>query len=370
MIWFLLFSLAVFLIYYLHFIVAQRAWRRLKGVQSNEIDLHYVRVEDYFGRSFRAKMQDWLELPAAETSTPTLREIAKGNERLFVAPTAAYPDAITESGILAVENDFSCGTNCRFQREVMARGDADIGISSRLQALASDGDVTLRQGVEVIRWVDAKGMIDIRDRCRVGARATSGVRIRLGLDARCLSLCAPEIETQGRQEAVVSLQLARAGSILIPPPENEDGSLMEQEGINLKKLHRMSEDTWIYEGDLDFTDPVHLRANLVVMGKFCCGEASLIEGDIRARSIEIGGVSLCKGNLISERDLLLGRRATFQGVVHAGGSMRLSRGVRGFNVSHPVVAFAGGRLAVEPNVVVNGKLSSNEYVQAVFGASM
>ncbi|MCX6620800.1 MAG: polymer-forming cytoskeletal protein, partial [Acidobacteria bacterium] len=150
----------------------------------------------------------------------------------------------------------------------------------------------------------------------------------------------------------------------------DDGTLAEQDGINLKHLHRMSSDTWIYEGDLEFQQPVHLRANLVVMGKFVCGEASLLEGDIRARSIEIGAVSLCKGNLVAERDLLLGRRVTFQGVIHAGASMRLARGVRGFNVGHPVVAFAGGRLAVEPNVVVNGKLASNEYVQAVFGASM
>ena len=370
MIWFLLFSLTVFVVYYLHFIVAQRAWRRMRGVQSNEIDLHYVRVEDYFGRSFRAKMQDWMELPAMDTSTANLREIEKGSERLFVAPVAAYPDSVRESGILAVENAFTCGANCRFLREIFARQSADIGVNSRLQAIAVDGDLTLRQGVDVVRWVDAKGMLDIRDRCRVGARATSSTRIRLGLDSRCLSLFAPEIETQGRQEAVVSLQLARAGSILIPPPENEDGSLAEQDGINLKRLHRMSADTWIYEGDLDFQQPVHLRASLVVMGKFVCGEASLLEGDIRARSIEIGGVSLCKGNLVAERDLLLGRRATFQGVLHAGGNMRLARGVRGFNVSHPVAGFAGERLAVEPNVVVNGKLSSNLFVQAVFGASM
>lgn len=370
MIFFLLFSIAVFLIYYLHFVVAQRAWRRLKGVQSNEIDLHYVRVEDYFGKSFRAKMQDWMELPALESSTANLREIEKGNEKLFVAPVAAYPDSIRESGILAVEDTFTCGANCRFLREIYAKQSADIGVNSKLQAIAVDGDLTLRQGVEVVRWVDARGVLDIRDRCRVGARATSTGKIRLGLDSRCLSLFAPEIETQGRQEAVVSLQLARAGSILIPPPENEDGTLAEQDGINLKKLHRMSADTWIYEGDLEFQEPVHLRANLVVMGKFVCGEASLLEGDVRARTIEVGAVSLCKGNLVAERELLLGRRATFQGVLHAGGMMRLARGVRGFNVAHPVVAFSGARLAVEPNVVVNGKLSSNEYVQAVFGASM
>ncbi|MCC7498532.1 MAG: hypothetical protein IT160_13205 [Bryobacterales bacterium] len=369
MLWFLLFSITVFIIYYLHFAVAQRAWRQMRGGQSNEIDLHYVRVEDYFGRSFRSKMQDWMELPALESSTANLREIEKGNERLYIAPAAAYPDSVRESGILAIENTFTCGSGCRFQREIYVRDTADIGVNSRLQAIAVDGNLTLRQGVQVVRWVDAKGILDIRDRCRVGARATSATRIVLGLDSRCLSLFAPEIETQGRQEIVSSLPRQRPGSILIPPPENEDGSLAEQEGINLKRLHRMSSDTWIYEGDLEFRQAVQLRANLVVMGKFVCGEASLLEGDVRARLIRVGTGSLCKGNLVAEGELLLARHTTFQGILHSGGAMRLARGVRGFNVSQQVAAFAGERLAVEPNVVVHGKLSSNQFVQAVFGAS-
>lgn len=369
MIWFLLFSVTVFLIYYLHFSVAHRAWNRMRGTQSNEIDLHYVRVEDYFGRSFRSKMQDWMELPALPSSTANLREIEKGNERLYLTPMAAYPDSIRESGILAVEKSFSCGANCRFQREIYAGQVADIGVNSRLQAIAVDGDLTLRQGVEVVRWVDAKGTLDVGDRCRIGARVTSGTLIRLGLDCRALSLYAPEIETQGRQDAVVSLQLKEARSILIPPPENEDGSLAAQEGVNLDRLHRMSADTWIYEGDLEFQQAVHLRANLVVAGKFVCGEASLIEGDVRARSIEIGATSFCKGNLVAGKQLLLSRRTTFQGVLHCGGVMRLARGVRGFNPARPVVAFARERLVVEPNVVVKGKLSSNLCVQTVFGAS-
>ena len=49
---------------YLHFYFAHSRWRHVRGQETEDIDPSYVRREDYFGQSFRTKLQSWLELPA------------------------------------------------------------------------------------------------------------------------------------------------------------------------------------------------------------------------------------------------------------------------------------------------------------------
>ena len=80
---FLLFTICFGAIFYLHFSAAHRAWRRIKGRQSAELDMDYVRMEDYFGQSFRTKLAVWIKtLPPAANgtngSTTGLRVFDKG----------------------------------------------------------------------------------------------------------------------------------------------------------------------------------------------------------------------------------------------------------------------------------------------------
>jgi hypothetical protein len=64
-------------------------------------------------------------------------------------------------------------------------------------------------------------------------------------------------------------------------------------------------------------------------------------------------------------DIVLKPNTYFQGLLHAGGAMRLSRGVRGLRDKLPVAAYAAGVVTMESNVVVNGKVASAHRVVAV-----
>ena len=72
-----------------------------------------------------------------------------------------------------------------------------------------------------------------------------------------------------------------------------------------------------------------------------------------------------KANLVAQGNMTLGHAVFFQGVLYAGGTMRLRHGVRGLREGIPVAAYADGPLLVESNCVINGKLASGTYVQAV-----
>ena len=362
---FLLYSAFFLALFYLHFALAHRAWLTIRGKRSSELDMSYVRLEDYFGQSFRRKLKHWLTtLPAAANSTANLRVYHHGQERIFVAPSVQYPGGRVEKEILVAEGTFACGNNCDFRREVMVHGDCTIGEGTSLQAIAADGALFLGEAVTVRRWVDAAGKLTIGTDTAISSRATSRTAIEFLPGAYAQSLFAPEIFTEGRNDESPELSV-KTGPVL-QIPHRPDDSPKAQHGFDPQKLFSMGGGTYAYEGDLDITAPLHLRAPLVVRGHFSCGKESLLEADVKAhRNITIGPASVVKGNLVCDGDMLLKPDVYFQSILQAGGQMRLSFGVRGLREKLPVAAHATGALTLESNIVIKGKVSSAHRVIAV-----
>jgi len=361
---FLLFSLFFCAVFYLHFSMAHRAWRKIKGRESAELDMGYVRMEDYFGQSFRAKLAVWIKtLPRATNSSTGLQVFDKGNERIFVAGGAQYPAGRKEREILVIEGDFACGRDCDFEKEVMVKGNCAIGPDTQMQALAVDGTLHLGQGSRVRRWADAVKHLTVGQDTVVASRVTSRTSIEFLPGAQALSLFAPEVFTEGRHENELQIEVAPA-SVAQLPHLDKDAKAMH--GYDPAKLFSMGGNTFLYNGDLHLTAPLHLRAPFVVRGNFSCPKESLLEADVKAYgSIAIGAASVVKGNLTAGRDIILKPNTYFQGLLHAGAAMRLSRGVRGLRDKLPVAAYAAGVMTVESNVVVNGKLASAQRVVAL-----
>src|SRR5579871_4546540 len=117
---FIIFTLLFAGMLYLQFYVAHRQWKKVKGQQAQEIDVGYVRMEDYLAQSFRRKVKDWLKLPA-ETTSEQGRTILKGSETIRVSTAADYGAGEHCDDILVVEGDFKCGPDCVFSREILVK---------------------------------------------------------------------------------------------------------------------------------------------------------------------------------------------------------------------------------------------------------
>lgn len=362
---FLVFSLLFAGVLYLHFLQAHRAWRAIRGRQSLELDMGYVRMENYFGHSFRRKLKQWLEtLPMAPGAGAGVRVYDHGRERIYVTREVRYPAGRVEREMVVSEGVFSCGPNCDFQNEVMVRGEGEVGEGSMLQAIAADGALRLGQGVTMRRWVDAAGRLTIGADTTIHSRATSRTGIEFLPGACAQSLFAPEIVTEGRDDQPAGFSLRSSGVVQIP--HREGGTVQPGSGYDPARLFSMGGGTYLYEGNLEVTAPLHLRTPLVVRGNFSCGSESLLEGDLKAYGkITIGQGSMVKGNLVAEGDLLLRPYVYFQGLLQAGHEMRISRGCRGVRSGLPVAAHATRVLTLESNVVIYGKVSSAERVLAV-----
>ena len=362
---FVIFAAIFLVIFYVHFLLAHRAWLAIRGKQSTELDMGYVRLEDYFGQSFRRKLKHWLAtLPSATNSTAGLRVYDHGRERIYVAPPVQYPGGRVEKEILVTEGAFACGPNCDFRNELMVKGDGEIGEGTSLQAIAADGALQLGEGVTVRRWVDAVGKLTIGADTAIHSRATSRTAIEFLPGAHAQSLFAPEIATEGRNDESIALSAERGALVQIPHRAGE--TPRASHGFDPAKLFSMGGGTYFYEGNLDVTAPLHLRAPLVVRGHFSCGKESLLEADVKAHgNITVGAASVVKGNLVADGNLVLKPDVYFQALLRAGGELRLSFGVRGLREKLPVAAHATRVLTLESNVVINGKVSSANRVVAV-----
>jgi predicted acyltransferase (DUF342 family) len=353
-------------ILYLHFYFAHSRWRHVRGQETEDIDPSYVRREDYFGQSFRTKLQSWLDLPSIALPDG-VRTIQKDGEMIRVSPALRLADRAQSDEIQAVQEDFSCGAASHLSREIYAAGNAAIGTGSKLQALAADGDVTLSSDVEIARWVDSWGALHLGRHCTIHSRATSRKSVYLDAGVQARSVFAPEVTTAPAAVDPARHPMASQDQRLqIPPPDGANRSALRQMGLDLSKLTPLGSECWIYAGSLRPRMPVHLTAQLVVKGDCSIPAGSVLENDLKASGdLFIGAGSECKGNLISEKVLGVGPGVHFGGIIHADGEILVGYGVRGESVEGPVAVDAGSWLYVEQGVTVRGKLSSGERVRVV-----
>jgi hypothetical protein len=146
----------------------------------------------------------------------------------------------------------------------------------------------------------------------------------------------------------------------IPPAKSE---LFDKSGIKAGKLIEQGPGSWIYDGDLRPALPVRVLTGLIVRGDCILPDGSVIEGDIKSKAnLSLGARSVCRGNAIAEGDLTVGASATFHGVLHSGGTLRIHAGARGGDPEAHVAAYAAGNLLLSGDVIVHGKLAAGENV--------
>jgi predicted acyltransferase (DUF342 family) len=366
---FITFSIVFAALVYSHFLLAYRAWRISRSEETTDIDLNYVRMEDYFARSFRLKVSEWLRLPDQSATPDGTRRIRKGKEYILVSNAAEYAPQSHATDILVVSGLFKCLAGCIFHSEIYAQGDASIGAGTQLQSIAVDGNLTLGPHVRIARWADCQGNMDVGVNSVVRSRVTAGGTLRLRNGTQVKSAFAPAVSTCGD-----SFKAPQKGDeppmprLEIPDTDAAESQTDEWSGagLDLKRLSKLSPDCWLYDGDLKPSDPVHLKAKLIIRGDCSVPPGSVLEKDIKSkRSLSIGAGSVCRGNVVADEDVSIGPSCRFYGIVHAGKNLRLCAGVSGGDQDARVAAFGEETLTIEENVLVHGKVASGSGFVAV-----
>jgi hypothetical protein len=366
MLGYLILFLTFVLLFGMSFYYAFREWLRPEDNTPIPVDVEYVRVENYFGTSFRAKMQEWLEsakpVQTAEPLKPPVEALLEkpNGERILLLNSGKFGGDAEHDELLCCDGDLEIADRSVFLREIYSRGKVETGAAVQLQAVAADRDVTLGLDNDVARWVDANGRVWLRRGTVVHARVSSQESIQLDIGVGTQSLYAPLIFTVGykpmagytapEEEALQAIADAREGMGIAGLPTS---------------VARLAADTLLVRGDLELKPGSRVDSNLIVQGTLRSGADCAFIGDVKAGAIELGPRNEASRNLVSGSNLNLGVSCRVAKSVVAETDVLLSPGTRIGQPGKMAVVSAGQDIKLEQDVAVWGKISAGKSIITV-----
>lgn len=356
----LLFTFVFLMLLAAHFFFAWRGWRQLKGLALHDIDMNYVRQEDYFGRSFRNQLQTWLSIPGETVGL--CRRIQTPNDTLEVYSGAAHFPRLTDSDAVIVAERIAADEQAVFHRELYARNECVIGASSRLQAVACDGRLHIGPSCQVVRWADAAGDVELGEGSQVGARLTSRGQVLLRVGARAKTVYAPSVITvNGHQPPQPPL---------LRPVELNSHTITHSQtlariGLLTHKFTQLVDDTWIYHADFKPKSPLTIQVNLIIYGDAHLPAGSIVQKNCKVRGQLHAELVRFEGSLFVEGDAHLGDGVQLGPITSGNGRIQLGRDISSAHPGRDSVIFARQELLVGRGLRWRGKLSSLGWVRVM-----
>ena len=347
-----------------------REWLRPWDDAPLPIDVEYVRVENYLGASFRAKMQQWLAAAhpngAVTPDSPVrLRLGPPPGQRLLTLPAGRFESQHEHDELVYCEGDLALAGGSIFHKEIYCRGNFETEASVRLRAVAADGDVILGADNHVERWVDAQRKVFLRSGSVIGSRVSSLESVELERRVSVQSVYAPLIVTPGYHpipNGAASPELEAAPAMPATPAGTTPALPPYLEGSRCSPL---APDTWLVQGDLNLVSDSRVECNLVVKGSLHSGSDCYFAGDLKAAGVKLGSRNQVLRNLVSEGSLEVGEASFLAQSVVAETNMRLGPGVRVGRPDSPGVVSAGGEVVLEENVAICGKATARRGIRTV-----
>jgi predicted acyltransferase (DUF342 family) len=350
-----------FLLFGMSFYFGVREWRHPRDDAPLPVDVEYVRVENYFGVSFRSKIREWLQtaspvLPPEQCQPPVRAVLEKPNgERIVVLAGGSFGGPEERQEVVYSDGDLSIPAMSTFNREVYAAGNLETGPDVKLQAVAADGELVLGDHNEVARWVDARRKVWLRRGTVVHSRVSSAVAIAVEPEVSAQSLYAPFITTAGYHP--------REAAATVPAGSGGNGAGEDTvEALKTKSATQLSSDTTLVDGDLDLPPDTHIHGNLVVRGTLQTKSDCWFDGSVNALAIELGARNRVAGNLVSGGMLRIGECSAVRQNVMAQMDVVLNPGVTIGEPPQPAVVTAGRDIRLERDVLIHGKAAAGRAI--------
>lgn len=329
----IIFSTAAFFVMLLFPVVLGLFFLRKSGGEALEIQQARVRDPRYFAKSFASLFDNkW------ETYDGSGQIFLSCQENLLEADTQdKYPPVCT-SIVFAEQSEFRAPPGVRFEKEVYARHNSYFNDTEVVRAVCCKKDLVLGKGTQVMRWVDAEGLLSVYDGCDLGISASSATKIMIGKNCRFRRLYAP----------VIFL-----GQALLESPRKDDSQSvdLESDPMNVTRNIKYVDDDNTHAGIL--TGSIVTKYDLTVLDNLT------VKGHIRSHN----GIKLCDGavvygNLFAEGDIYLGRNTSIYGSVFTQESIFAERGVIIGQHDKTKSVIARGEIVFNEDSIVYGFISS------------
>lgn len=306
------------------------------------IAMDYTRNPRYFGKSFKMLLN---RSTSGSALSPGFHDIKLSkNEKLEVTESVSIPDKTEMNHLLYVMGNLSSGCKAFFNKEVYVKGNAKIGPSNIIQALVGLGDVTVSEGTQFRRWIDADGNITIGENCDLGISVSSGDKINLARNCIFRRLY---------------------GMPIFTGPRNIDELQHNPETMFLDETS-LTDISFARKKDNSVPSGAVIKNNTVFLGDVRIGAGACIKGTIKSYgNIFLEEGVMIYGNIFADGNILIGRNARINGHVFSQKSVFISEHSM---ISRPdkIKSIIGKKeIQIGPNVIIYGFISTEGFGKTV-----
>lgn len=255
--------------------------------------------------------------------------------------TSEYP-SVCDSIVFAENLDFRPPSGVQFEKEVYANKDAYIFGISMIRAICSKKNILLGDGTEILRWVDAEGILYVYDDCNLGISASSKAKITLGKNCTFRRLYAP--------------------AIFFGKGIKDDSDINDWQTVNVKSIEKnvirniKYVDDSLANEDGILSNTIITKYTLRVLNKL------IVKGHIRShKSVRICDNAMVYGNIFAEEDIYLGRNSRVFGSILSQQNIYIENGAIVGQYSKIKSVIARGKITCEKNCCVYGYVGSETY---------
>lgn len=296
------------------------------------ISMDYNKDPRYFCKSFKKIIKIAV---AGLTGDHQIREvILSKKEEIQITKSLHVTTGEQMEMLLYVQGDMVSDANVLFNKEIYVSGNAHIGPGNILHVLAAEGNMTIADGTEFERWLDAEGDLKIGSQCHLGISASCGGRLDIADGCVFRRLYGMPVTT-GTIQSVDNMK----GLSVEPLPQ--PGSSF------VRKTDKVVAEGSVLNGNIVFLKDVIIGRNSIVNGSVKC------YGDIRLEdNVKI------YGNIFADGKINVGRKAIIIGHIFSQNSILISE--------HSIISKPGviksvlGKKSVRlaPDVTIYGYIST------------
>jgi|WetSurMetagenome_2_1015567.scaffolds.fasta_scaffold50039_2 predicted acyltransferase (DUF342 family) len=299
------------------------------------ISMDYIRNPRYFGKSFKRLIH---RATAGFTLSPGMRDIKLSkSEKVELTHSIDISAAREIKHLIYTIGNLVTGSNVQLDKEVYVTGNAVIGADNIIQALATDGGVTVSHGVQFKRWLDAEGDIHVADNCNLGISSSSGSSLFLSKDCIFRRIYGMPIITGDRQSDKFF---------------NPDAALPAKPPLQTKPSFIRNKDSSIPPGSI-------IDDSIVFLGDVKIGPNSLIRGTIKSYGkIVLAENVIIDGNIFADDDIFVGHNARIKGHVFSQSSVYISHQTIISSPDRIKTVIGKKSIKIEQNVTIYGFITT------------
>ena len=292
----LLVSLALFLlILALPAIPSFREVRKPKDDGRLHIPEGYVRDPRWFGRSFRHKLTPFVE--AARGSGDGRAELRMRTDEEVRWATDLEIPALERLRGIGVGERVTVGHGAGI-RDAYALDHLDAQHDVVARTLTSDRTMHLGQSVQILRWIDADGDLDVDAGSDLGLSASCGARVTLAGNVRFERVWGAPVASRTDHTQAFPLHNDRKVKLI------DAGAVGDQESMILYGAVRVVANTVIprhlkVHGPLWIESGARIDGNVIARGDVTCADHVTVGGHVFAE----GDVRLGPGSRVSRVDV-------------------------------------------------------------------